>query len=725
MPVQSKYSVEQGVGPEPEAEVVTGPLFIASEAFNWDHDQIIAYLKDACSPNNDAVPDVTRGFLKTAYQFVQWYIDHGQWVRVVQRKDEKGEDQPILASLKVKLHGEEVELFSLACAVAFIMSETIPPPDDDPLLISYSHIVLAVYAKWLITLLRWKGHNIKKILPTVVNVIVGVKAVAFLPVLSDEGLDELEIFWVFGSTKMRDFGKDHKKKHGEFRNQWRNSRQGYLERKLGNEISVMGTKAPFPLDNLPKLTRYIHKTHPKVMNALEFFKQAVKTLEYEHDSKGNRAVTSTGDCAEAVGMAVTASIAAKDSVLISIAIFTNVVENIGSISQEYRITPLISAKEGCLNCVWLFSYLRTSRGIAAKHHERELQELIRNREIAFRGQEARVWRTVKEEATTSDTHKYYDARPSQAPTWRTWHVKTLSSLVTTKQPTKDSPTAANPPKNYIQNRNNCNTHSFVLNPRPSPATRLSRTFVTNLQFVQPRSRLFPPPTNVRILTPLRPYLNCSHSHTMPSRRSRKQRQARVTRVDRSEVAPSSPQVGNCAVHGAGVVESKKHSRRRKERFVWDLEKLKGSLYSPLLGTEREGEGFFDMIEERFGIRRGPLLPVLAQAAFDRFVFVAEDGVYITDTLDSDLIALVAEDYWKAQSILIASDDSRFEGNYRRPGERYDKTAKNQVLEEYDPEFAEHFRLLRNLLEEVNARPPEIEGWIIHEDFRCPTDGPLR
>lgn len=133
------------------------------------------------------------------------------------------------------------------------------------------------------------------------------------------------------------------------------------------------------------------------------------------------------------------------------------------------------------------------------------------------------------------------------------------------------------------------------------------------------------------------------------------------------------------------VEERKGLEKSGE-FVWNLEALEKNSYFVVLGTEKETEmrdEFFQEIEKKFKIKKGPLAPVLLQEGPDRYAFVAEDGIYVTDTLDSEKIALVAENYWKAQELLIAGGSSGYEGPYRRMGRRYDKTGKKKGVEGWE------------------------------------------
>lgn len=89
---------------------------------------------------------------------------------------------------------------------------------------------------------------------------VGIRsAITFLPEISDDALarvEEKELFWVLGSTKSKEFGTKKENSSGQeiiggrLKSQWRNSQRQFLHSNLGESISLLGNKAPFPLSRL-------------------------------------------------------------------------------------------------------------------------------------------------------------------------------------------------------------------------------------------------------------------------------------------------------------------------------------------------------------------------------------------------------------------------------------------------------------------------------------------
>ncbi|RPA74072.1 hypothetical protein BJ508DRAFT_340619 [Ascobolus immersus RN42] len=188
-------------------------------------------------------------------------------------------------------------------------------------------------------------------------------------------------------------------------------------------------------------------------------------------------------------------------------------------------------------------------------------------------------------------------------------------------------------------------------------------------------------------------------------------------LDGGETA--APPTLRCGRDGSEPVGSFKKVPRSRENvsFEWDLGRLAKRSYIPWYETEEEIADFFRLAPRYFGLKRGPRsIPVLLQEYIDRYVFVAEDGIYVTDNLDACRIALVAEDYWKAQEILLQGGTSRYEGKYRMCHEsgRYDKTAENEILPEDDPVILEELRKERELEEQARGGTAPRDTWLTSE-----------
>lgn len=121
-------------------------------------------------------------------------------------------------------------------------------------------------------------------------------------------------------------------------------------------------------------------------------------------------------------------------------------------------------------------------------------------------------------------------------------------------------------------------------------------------------------------------------------------------------------------------------------FRWDMERMKDRNYVYFFWNgenEKARDEFFGALERKYGIRQGPpTARILYQEYADRYVFVAEDGVYATDTIECERIVLISRDCWKAQEILLTKGLIGAEGPWRAEGQKYDAEAENQEADWY-------------------------------------------
>ncbi|RPA77775.1 hypothetical protein BJ508DRAFT_309887 [Ascobolus immersus RN42] len=150
----------------------------------------------------------------------------------------------------------------------------------------------------------------------------------------------------------------------------------------------------------------------------------------------------------------------------------------------------------------------------------------------------------------------------------------------------------------------------------------------------------------------------------------------------SIVEKPEPKLASTASDDSTLKENK------QSEFKWCMECMDKRGYMYFFGekeTEAQRELFFGMVED-FGIRCGsPSAQILFQRGYDRYVFLAEDGVYATSDLDIERIALVSRDPWRAQEILVEQGVMGAEGPWRAEGMRYDVNAENQESDWYKHE----------------------------------------
>jgi hypothetical protein len=107
-------------------------------------------------------------------------------------------------------------------------------------------------------------------------------------------------------------------------------------------------------------------------------------------------------------------------------------------------------------------------------------------------------------------------------------------------------------------------------------------------------------------------------------------------------------------------------------FRWDMERMKDRNYVYFFWNgenEKARDEVFGALERKYGIRQSPpTARILYQEYADRYVFVAEDGVYATDTIECERIVLISRDCWKAQETLLTKGLIGTEGPWRAEGQ---------------------------------------------------------
>ncbi|RPA77994.1 hypothetical protein BJ508DRAFT_309607 [Ascobolus immersus RN42] len=120
-------------------------------------------------------------------------------------------------------------------------------------------------------------------------------------------------------------------------------------------------------------------------------------------------------------------------------------------------------------------------------------------------------------------------------------------------------------------------------------------------------------------------------------------------------------------------------------FSWNMALLRPHGYRyQWLPTETTSDraAIFDSIEDHYGLHRGPSTARILMHEENRYVFLAEEGVFVTDTLEYERIALVSRDAWKSQQILSEVGIHGREGPWRAMGSVYDAEAENQEWDWY-------------------------------------------
>ncbi|RPA77993.1 hypothetical protein BJ508DRAFT_309606 [Ascobolus immersus RN42] len=123
-------------------------------------------------------------------------------------------------------------------------------------------------------------------------------------------------------------------------------------------------------------------------------------------------------------------------------------------------------------------------------------------------------------------------------------------------------------------------------------------------------------------------------------------------------------------------------------FTWNMPRLekKGFRYHWLPNeSEEDREEFFEELEFLFGIHRGSKTARILIHYNSRYVFLAEEGVFATDTLEIDRIALISRDPYKAEDILCEQGIAGREGPWRAMGQKYDADGPNQEHDWYEYE----------------------------------------
>jgi hypothetical protein len=180
-----------------------------------------------------------------------------------------------LGPVKVSVHGLAVECFFLHCAIATILSITLPYEGDTGDIVDYAHALVAILSRWFQALTPHKE-------PTCVTVMFRLReedGVVLLPELEDA-------VFALGSTKTASGVSNAQ------RNQWRKSRSDLLS-------TVLGPNSPFPtkvrLSQLENLRRTCTGIQLEQLNRFSSRIDQRTSMEVKQNF---------GDCAETVPLAI-------------------------------------------------------------------------------------------------------------------------------------------------------------------------------------------------------------------------------------------------------------------------------------------------------------------------------------------------------------------------------------------------------------------------------------
>jgi hypothetical protein len=235
-----------------------------------------------------------------------------------------------LGPVKVSVHGLAVECFSLHCAIATILSITLPYEGDTGDIVDYAHALVVILSRWFHALTPHKA-------PTCVTVMFRLReedGVVLLPELEDA-------VFALGSTKTASGVSNAQ------RNQWRKSRSDLLS-------TVLGPNSPFPtkvrLSQLENLRRTCTGIQLEQLNRFSSRIDQRTSMEVKQNF---------GDCAETVPLAIMANVPGGGAV-VTISVVTNLVNDIRPLLNVSEITSKVDIHPPCLNCKFAFARAEVS-----------------------------------------------------------------------------------------------------------------------------------------------------------------------------------------------------------------------------------------------------------------------------------------------------------------------------------------------------------------------------
>jgi hypothetical protein len=228
------------------------------------------------------------------------------------------------------VHGLKVGCFSLQCAVAAILSITLPYHDDLVDVVDYTRALVVLLSQWF-------DKSTPKKAPTCITVMFRLRTdegVMLLPELADTT-------FAVGTTKFAGGISS------EERAMWRRSRCELLASVLG-ENSAFPTRVPtIRLSELESLRRTTND--PVHAAQLELFNRRLATI-----IEPRPVLQSVGDCAETIPLAVMANLPGGGSI-VTFTVLTTLVLNLRPMLRTGKFTPRIESHDPCANCRLAFA----------------------------------------------------------------------------------------------------------------------------------------------------------------------------------------------------------------------------------------------------------------------------------------------------------------------------------------------------------------------------------